>query len=299
MTKRQSLAFAVAVAVASRARDARAANDLIARVHARDLRKPFVDLTRSTSANAQTYPEWLEGEWRCEASFVGAEFPSRSASRAEVIRERNVPGFLRVSVAYVPDIGAPSVTYRAKFVRDGRGRVEEARGFNLREIENAYAGKEVVDGDVEYDSERDANRTTIRFKFATVPNAERVELFTNARESQTRESDGTFYASETFRQMTLGYSTTYGVARAQPTDYTHVWTYTPVRDASGGGGVNRVDVTLSTAGYLQPNEAMKFTASPRGNGAPIPQIGAASALTFEPVVLYSHVFTYTRVDGVP
>ena len=68
-------------------------------------------------------------------------------------------------------------------------------------------------------------------------------------------------------------------------------------DASGAPVVNRVRVTLSTAGYLQPNDALKYTTEP--GGAPVPRVGAASALALEPVVLYSHVMLLERVGCVP
>ena len=61
--------------------------------------------------------------------------------------------------------------------------------------------------------------------------------------------------------------------------------------------MNRVRVTLSTAGYLQPNDALKYTTDP--GGAPVPRVGAASALALEPVVLYSHVMLLERVGCVP
>ena len=44
-------------------------------------------------------------------------------------------------------------------------------------------------------------------------NAERIELFANARESELRESDGTFFCAEATRQVMLGYGRDYGRAR--------------------------------------------------------------------------------------
>ena len=58
-------------------------------------------------------------------------------------------------------------------------------------------------------------------------NAERIELFTNAREQETRETDGVFFASETFRQVSLGYGIKFGTARQLVCDYQHVWAYRP------------------------------------------------------------------------
>lgn len=270
----------------------------------------------SSRPGAMTYPDWLEGEWATTTDFAGYEFPSRLIDKGSLTREATTPGFQKLSLAYVPDVGRDTTRYRMRFTRGGKREspVTEDRVFNLTEIINAYVGEDAVE-EVEYDGVKDPNRVTIRLKRGVSNNAERIELFTNARESETRQSDQTFFASETLRQVTLGYSTSYGVARMVPTDYTHVWTYTPLPDVDGGSVdeqrvgqtdskvVNRVKVTLSTAGYLQPNDALKYTARPTSqNGvpsAPVPQVGAASALAFEPVVLYSHVMFLERVGCVP
>ena len=278
-----------------------AQDDLITRVRAKSFAKPVFN---SSKPRAQTYPAWLAGEWDAAADFAGYEFPS-AVPKAVLAKEPTVPGFQKLSLAYIPDVGSDRRSYRVRFVQTAKGDVVEDRAFNLAEVQRAYLSRDdAVDG-VEYDMDADPNRTTIRYKSGVTNNAERIELFTNARESQTRASDGTFFASEAFRQVTLGYSTTYGVARVQPTDYQHVWTYTPLEDPNDTreGVVNRVKVTLSTAGYVQPNDALKLTAqaAPRANAnaAPVPQVGAASSLAFEPVVLYSHIMTLTRVGCVP
>lgn len=281
--------------------------------------KKFPKAVFATSRpEATRYPAWLEGEWTARSEFAGYEFPS-SLRKETIAREPSTPGFQKMSLAFVPDVGS-AATFRVRFSR-GRGNrgddgVYEDRAFNLREIIDAYVGADAVE-EVEYDAEKDANRTTIRLGRGASNNAERVELFTNGRASETRASDGTFFAREDFRQVTLGYSTNYGVARVAPTDYAHVWTYTPLPDAetpnddasldarrvgaTGAPVVNRVRVTLSTAGYLQPNDALKYTASATTNpgGAPVPRVGAASALALEPVVLYSHVMLLERVGCVP
>jgi hypothetical protein len=270
----------------------------------------------SSRPGTMTYPGWLEGEWLTTTDFAGYEFPSKLIDKGSLTREATTPGFQKLSLAYVPDVGRDTTRYRMRFTRGGKREnpVTEDRVFNLTEIINAYIGEDAVE-EVEYDGLKDPNRATIRLKHGVSNNAERIELFTNARESETRQSDQTFFASETLRQVTLGYSTSYGVARMVPTDYTHVWTYTPLPDVDSGSVdeqrvgqtdskvVNRVKVTLSTAGYLQPNDALKYTARPTSqNGvpsAPVPQVGAASALAFEPVVLYSHVMLLERVGCVP
>jgi hypothetical protein len=275
-----------------------------------------------------------------------------------LVKEPTVPGFQKLSVVYVPDIGATDVRYTMRFVgkdgSDGAGReggegagpgpVYEDRAFNLRSVVNAYLGKEAVEaGGVEYDRAADPNRTTVRLAQGASSNAERIELFCNARESETRKSDGTFFASEAMRQVTLGYGREYSKARVINTDYQHVWTFTPMYDdvpgdggeggrslggesgveadasgvagegtaaADGAGGSGRVRVTsvdsvrqprrvrvsLSTAGYIQPSDAMRLTAAPQaGGGAPVPQMGFAGTAAFEPAVLYSHAITLERM----
>ena len=66
--------------------------------------------------------------------------------------------------------------------------------------------------------------------------------------------------------------------------------------AEGGAKVNEVKVTLSTAGYVQANDALRFTAAPNAaGGAPMPSLGGAAGAAFEPAVLYSHTMTLRRV----
>jgi hypothetical protein len=101
------------------------------------------------------------------------------------------------------------------------------------------------------------------------------------------------------RQVTLGYGREYGTARVINTDYQHVWTFTPVYDSKtdDSSRVERVKVSLSTAGYAQPSDALRLSAAaPIGGAAPVPQLGAAGNAAFEPAVLYSHTITLERAS---
>jgi hypothetical protein len=298
----------------------------------------FAFSNSTTCTATPRYPAWLEGTWNANAGFEGYAFPSKNLNAKLLVKEPTVPGFQKLSMVYIPDVGMTDVRYAVRFVRGGGGAgtgpVYEDRAFNLRAVVNAYLGKEAVAADgVEYDRAADPNRTTVRLAQGASPNAERIELFCNARESETRASDGTFFASEAMRQVTLGYGREYGQARVVNTDYQHVWTYTPLYDDEDGGagaggaggpgadaeGVSgsesvsggegegegggsaarqprRVRVTLSTAGYIQANDALRLTAAPQvGGGAPVPQMGFAGTAAFEPAVLYSHSITLERV----
>ena len=199
----------------------------------------------------------------------------------------SIPGFQKLSIAYVPDVGS-GATHQLRFVRRDDGSVVEDRAFNLASIINGYLGKRLVE-EVEYAPEREPNRATVRLVSGGSVNAERIELFSNARESATRPADGVFFALESLRQVTLGYTTQFNTPRVAVTDYEHVWTYRLLRTES-------VRATLSTAGYVQPNEALKYTAAEavRGGGAPQPQLSGLLSAATDPVVLYSHTVAMRR-----
>ena len=269
------------------------------RLERKDLSKPVFNKARP---GPQRYPDWLEGTWRCTATFAGFEFPSKTMSKSALIKEPTIPGFQKLSLVYVPDVGTSDVSYDVRFAKfEGIEGVLEDRAFNLKSIVNSYLGKDAVES-VEYEPTRDANRTTVNIRPGASPNAERIELFCNARESETRASDRTFFASEASRQVTLGYGKDFGTARVVNTDYQHVWTFTPtaVERSSNGDSltdaVSEARVTLSTAGYVQANDALRFTAAPNATGgAPMPSLGGAGLAAFEPAVLYSHVMTLRRL----
>ena len=116
------------------------------------------------------------------------------------------------------------------------------------------------------------NRVSIEFVPYKTINAERIELFTNARESQELVVDGinTFICSEYIRQVTFGTGSTPGVPRQVGTNYAPFWTYQ--QDAQ-----NQLKGNLLTAAYLDPQDALYFQ-------EPV-----------KPVVIYSHVFTGSRL----
>jgi len=287
-----------------------AADSLSQRLERRDLNKPVFNKARP---GPQQYPDWMEGTWSATADFQGYSFPSKTMNPKLLVKEPTVPGFQKLSVVYIPDIGSTQVRYEMRFGRkEPGGPVLEDRAFNLRSVVDGYLNqgvgptmiKRAVE-DVEYDPMTDPNRTTVRLVPGASVNAERIELFANARESELRPSDGTFFCSEATRQVTLGYGREYGQARVINTDYMHVWSFTPeydkeefgVREEGGERATrpDRVRVSLSTAGYVQPSDALRLTAAPGvGGGAPVPQMGFAGTAAFEPAVLYSHAIILER-----
>ena len=217
--------------------------------------------------------------------------PSTPDSR--VVADVSIPGFQKLSIAYVPDVGS-GATHQLRFVRRADGAVVEDRAFNLKSVIDGYLAKPIVE-QVEYQPEREPNRTTVRLVAGGSVNAERIELFSNARESATRPADGVFFALESLRQVTLGYTTQFNTPRVAVTDYEHVWTYRALPDGDS------VRATLSTAGYVQPNEALRYTApeAVRGGGAPQPQLSGLLSAATEPVVLFSHTLAMLRAGTTP
>ncbi len=81
------------------------------------------------------------------------------------------------------------------------------------------------------------------------------------------------------------YSRQFNAPRVAVTDYTHVWTYKRLSE-------DAVEASISTAGYVQPNEALRYTTDGSGGA---PQLGGLLTAATEPVVLYSHTVSMRRV----
>merc|ERR1712054_75291 len=179
----------------------------------------------------------MKGEWLLSMSFNGYEFPNPEIfDKKRLLRDKTVPGFQELSIATVGDVGK-DVMYNIRFVdlkkhqTDGRtsGFVVEDRVYNLANSINANLKEEAqkdsmtsfVKG-IQY-NEEDPNRTSVAFNTGSNRNAERIELFTNFRDSELSEK--AFETEEAFRQVTLSYGTQYGVAREIITDFINVWTY--------------------------------------------------------------------------
>ena len=273
---------------------------------------------------ATKYPLFLLGEWEEEVSFAGYEFPSDEyIDRKTLERAATCPGFQKLSVAYLPDVGkTPAPKYRARFVHekpgenvdDASGEIVEDRAFNLRNIFNAYLEDETAVESVDYDFSKNPNRATVTLRRGAANNAERVELFTNARESETSSIDGcSFLCAETLRQVSLGYSVDFNTARVVNYDYEHVWRYQPMKDdkitpfdVTKGDSLedirrcNFVKAQLYTIGYLQSDDAMRATARVNQAGtAPIPSLFDAGTAAYAPAVVYSHDVFMERVGCVP
>ena len=166
------------------------------------------------------------------------------------------------------DVGKDRVEYLMKI--DTPTGLED-RNFNFQQTIDAYLGYPAVN-QVFYDARKNPNRISIDFNDYRTANAERIELFCNARESEEYEgADGSniFVHSEHVRQVTFGTGSTYGVPRQVGTNYGLFWTWKRTSD-------NDLNGNLLTAAYLDPQDALYFE-------EPV-----------APVVVYSNVFQATR-----
>lgn len=238
---------------------------------------------------AQVYPDWMRGTWQLTCSFDGFLFPSTKLSRDRILADYEVPGFQKCSIATLADVGKDRVMYRWR-VDPSTGW--EDRSYNLAESIDAHLGYKAVNRNndnaiqgiagavVPSITATNPNRLSIDFAAYRTINAERIELFVNARESEELSGDNpnsgvvvpTFVCSEYVRQLTFGTGSTAGVPRQVATNYGLFWTWRQTVD-----NPNRLQGNLLTAGYLDPQDPLYFEE---------PTL---------PVVLYSHVLQAQRI----
>jgi hypothetical protein len=87
---------------------------------------------------AQVHPAFLRGTWDVENKFAGYLFPSQSIPKETLVRDANIPGFQKCSVAAIADIGNETgVRYTVRIDPDTG---LEDRAFNLQSSIDAYLG---------------------------------------------------------------------------------------------------------------------------------------------------------------
>ena len=249
---------------------------LSARLASRDakqLAKPIFNMAPPEAA----YPDWLDGTWKTEMGFGGYELPAKDLfSREELFAEATVPGFQKVSIALIPDVGKERVTFDLRFAKDPSGIVREDRASNLRSAIRGGLGYDAIER-VEYKEDPmipnpfgvNPNRLSLVFARGLTLNAERVELFVNSRETE-RVSEDTFLTSEYVRQVTFSASRT-SVARQVSGEYNHFITYKR-------RSPNEVVANILTAVYAEPLQQERFFIK-----APT-----------RPILVYSHVLRMER-----
>lgn len=184
--------------------------------------------------------------------FAGYLFPSKTISKDDIVKNVNIPGFQKCSIAGIADVGRELTTYRMKIQNNGL----EDRVQTLSASTNAHLGYKAVE-DVLYDPSTNPNRLSIDFVKNRTRNAERIELFCNARESElvknpANEALNIFVNSEYARQVTFSLSQEFGVARQVVGNYAHFWTW----KENEGGQIMTGNVLTAT--YLDPQDPMFF-----------------------------------------
>ena len=203
--------------------------------------------------SAQVYPDFMRGEWDVTEKFAGYVFPSTSIPKSKVIADIQIPGFQKCSIAAISDIGRELASYRIRI--DANSGLED-RKYNLANAIDGHLGYTAVDS-IDYDVQSNPNRMSIIFVLNRTRNAERIELFFNARESElvpnpSDENYRVFVCSEYIRQVTFSLSQEFGVARQVVGNYAHFWTW---REHPNGEFLTG---NVLTAAYLDPQDALFF-----------------------------------------
>lgn len=218
----------------------------------------------------QIYPPFLRGSWNVTSEFRGYLFPSKRISRERLIKNFDIPGFQKCSIAAACDIGKNLVNY---IIRIDETTGWEDRVSTLSGQVDAFLGYEAVE-QVIYDARTNPNRISIDFSDYRTRNAERIELFCNARESEYIPEENLFVCSEYIKQVTFGGSSKYGVARQVAGNYAHFWTWRRPPETMDACSLNG---NLLTAAYLDPQDPLFFEEP------------------LLPVAIYSHSLTANRM----
>lgn len=206
--------------------------------------------------------------------FRGFLFPSTSIPKEKLVANVVIPGFQKLSIATVGDVGREVTNYQMSI--DKSTKLED-RKLSLSTSINGHLGYDAV-REVIYDPKDNPNRISIDFIPNRTRNANRIELFCNGRESElvpaekSASGQTVFLCAEYIRQVTFGLSQEFGVARQVVGNYGHFWTWRSPQDASSG----TITGNLLTAAYLDPQDSMFFEEPSK------------------PVVVYSHDLVATR-----
>jgi hypothetical protein len=215
---------------------------------------------------AQVYPEFMRGHWKVQIQFAGFLFPSTKISKQRITQNVLIPGFQKCSIAAICDVGKDA-SYEM--------RIDPTTGFEDRVATltsqiQGFLGYDAVQ-EILYQPKSNPNRISIDFVDYQTKNAERIELFINARDSELVPETGVFVCSETMRQVTFGTGTEVGIPRQVVGNYAHFWTWRP------GDNKDTLKGNLLTAAYLDPQDPMFFEEPSK------------------PVAVYSHILTATRI----
>lgn len=215
---------------------------------------------------AQVYPDFMRGTWDVQIKFGGFLFPSTKISKERITQNVLIPGFQKCSIAAICDVGKDS-SYEM-VINPSTGL--EDRVSTLTSQIRGFLGYDAV-REILYNPKSNPNRISIDFVEYQTKNAERIELFCNARDSEFVEETGVFVCSECIRQVTFGTGSDVGIPRQVVGNYAHFSTWRP-----GSNNNDSLRGNLLTAAYLDPQDAMFFEEPSK------------------PVAVYSHILTAVK-----
>ena len=257
-------------AAASTATTSTAGGGLARRLSSRDPGQLTNRIFNIPPKTPQIYPPFARGVWEVAMTFSGYTFPSTTVSTNQLISNSDVPGFQKLSIAMIGDVGKATSSY----ILD----VDTSTGYENRILSytssiTSHLGYNAV-REIKYNpKDNSPNRLSIDFIPQRTRNANHIELYYNARESelQLSESPSIFVCSEHIRQVTFSLSREYGIARQVIGNYAHYWTWkeedtTTTTDAA----TKRMTGNLLTAVYLDAQDPLYFNEPSK------------------PIVVYSH-----------
>jgi len=223
------------------------------------LKKPILNVPPASFE----FPDWLLGEWKVDMKFQGYDLCASRIEKERLIKNTDIPGFQKLSIAEVADVGKENVSFDRRYFLDSKNKVREDRSFNWEQSIGAHLVQPEIVKKIAYNPTANPNRATIELLPGS-RNGERLELFTNARRSEMKTPD-LFLAMESIRQVTFGPPTfsNPGVPRIVIGEYSHWWTFRRLDSKS-------LRANLLTAAYIEPQDPMFSDAFD------------------EPVVVYSH-----------
>ena len=220
---------------------------------------------------AQVYPDFMRGTWDVQIKFGGFLFPSTKISKERITQNPLIPGFQKCSIAAICDVGKDT-SY--EMVISPQTGLEDRIATLMSQI-RGFLGYNAIQ-EIIYSPKSNPNRFSIDFVDYQTTNAERIELFANARESELVPETGVFVCSEYIRQVTFGTGSQVGIPRQVVGNYAHFWTWRPQQSSEGSAKSDQLKGNLLTAVYLDPQDSMFFDEPTK------------------PVAVYSHILSATR-----
>jgi hypothetical protein len=112
------------------------AEGLLARLAKRDwsaLSKPMLPSIVALPLQEQVFPDWILGTWEVSSTFAGFELPVKTLSKQTLMADKSIPGFQKLSIAQLPDVGAPG-RFQLRFTRRSDGKVVQDTVMCLRNL---------------------------------------------------------------------------------------------------------------------------------------------------------------------